>query len=274
MNRFRCIVPLVALSSLVGVGVAQPGASANAIEKHKGVDSCANESTSRMQTLYSGSSYGTYGFYIGGSTVNNACPTTAAFHNNAWVSTVVGQGWDLLPIYSDRQPSCGGVSVSFPISTNVTTAYSQGVAAANGAISAAYTRGMFGPVVLDVEPDIPNGASCAAAVDQYVKGFVDQVHTNPSYIPTLYSGYAITIRSASLSAPAQVIVPHWNGVLGVYSGLPNLPSGWWIYDQRGHQYSGPVTETYGGNSFVFDRNCFDLTVFGNTVHSTYASCLA
>ena len=274
MLRLLSLVSLLAAVLLVAAGAES--ADANVVERHLGVDSCANESVGRMQTLYTNSSYGTYGFYIGGITANLVCPYTASFHNFSWVASVTGQGWDLLPIYSGRQPGCvPGQGQSYPIDPNPSVAYNQGVSAGSDAIGQAYSRGMFGPILLDVDVDVPTGYSCAGTTDAFERGFIDQIATNSSYIAGIYAGVNNLNRAAAfVHPPFEVAVPQWNSTPGVYSGISGLSSSYWSNDQRAHQYQGGHTESHGGLSFFVDSDCNDLTVFGNTVHSTYSPCLA
>lgn len=265
----------VLVAAAVQLGSAAPQSAAWPVEKHRGVDSCANESVSRMQNLYTHSPYGTYGFYVGGLTVNRVCPNHASFHTKAWADAVKRQGWNLQPIYSGRQPSCLG-SPSYPISSNTTTAFNQGVADGRDAITQAYARGISGPLWLDIEGYVANGLSCQPATDAYTKGWMQTVAANRAYITSLYASYPNVIRAASwpvAQRPYQVTVPHWNNVPGVYSGLPNLPRSYWVNHQRGHQYRGGHNEVWNGQTYLVDNNCYDQIVHGNTVHSTYNPCL-
>lgn len=277
-RHFACAscVLLVAVLLQFWTTPARP-AAAWPIEQHRGVDSCANESTSRMATLYQASPYGTYGFYIGGLTVNRSCPSHASFHNQAWANTVKAQGWNLQPIYSGRQPGCHpNTTVTYPISTNPTTAYSQGQSEGNDAIFQAYTRGIAGPIWLDMDIDIPDSYSCRPSVDNYIRGWMGAVRANAAYIPSLYTGYANANRAATFAVanrPYQVTIPHWNNIPGVYGGLPNLNRSYWTGHQRGHQYRGGHNESWGGLTFNVDNNCYDEYVHGSTNHSVYAPCV-
>lgn len=251
-------------------------AAAWPLERHRGVDSCANESVSRMSVLYRNSPYGTYGFYVGGLTVNRSCPYHASFHTKAWADAVKAQGWNLQPIYSGRQPGCHpNVSPYYKISTDPATAYAQGRSEGTDAMNQAAARGITGPLWVDVDVDIPNSYSCRPSVDNYIKGWTSIVAASGRYVASLYTGYSNANRAATFpvsSRPQQVTIAHWNGIPGVYSGLPNLNSSYWIYHQRGHQYRGQHTETWGGLTFYVDSDCYDQYVHGYTTHSLYSPC--
>jgi hypothetical protein len=230
-----------------------------------------------MQSIYSSTPYGTYGFYLGGATVlGPGCPYSPAFHTSAWVSQVKAQGWNLIPIFSDLQPSCIGITQN-PIPTGHTNAFWAGVQTGQNAISAAYSRGMTGPLVLDIDRDVADSAACANDTDWYVRGFVEQVRTNAAYIAVLYTGSEagsrVALRSLNLTPPSQIVIARYNGVEGVYSGIPQIPNSYWSQDQRGHQYSNSAQLVVSGVTHTIDLDCFDMVVFGSTSHSVYTPCL-
>ena len=273
-------VVAVAMTVVTGFGITKPTvALAWPVEKHRGVDACGNYSAAQMQNLWSNSSYAAYGFYIGGAVANAQC-SAATTHPTSWVSAVVAQGWNLEPIYSDRQPPCniGNIGTSYPIPTSSNTdAYNAGVTAGNDAIAKAYGRGISGPIFLDIDEDVDDGQWCAPFVDWYTIGWMQAVASNSSYIPGLYSGVRNLRRAALWGAPytpAQIVVAQWNNLPGVYqvnsSILPNYN---WTLDQRGHQYVAGANYVIGGITYSLDIDCFDEKLFGTHTHSVNSDCL-
>ena len=68
----------------------------------QGFDTCAAPSTATMQTWWTSSPYTSVGIYIGGANRGCAEPNLTP----PWVSTVIAQGWRLLPIWVGPQAPC------------------------------------------------------------------------------------------------------------------------------------------------------------------------
>lgn len=134
--------------------------------KGEGFDACATPTTTQMTAFWTATPFFVNAVYIGGSVV--ACtPTITA----SWVSTVINQGWTLLPIWVGPQSPCttfGGAKIS----TNTTTAYNQGYSEASAAYSKMVSLGMVGHsvVVYDME-GANNTAACTAAIDAFMSGW-------------------------------------------------------------------------------------------------------
>ncbi|MCU1395272.1 MAG: peptidoglycan-binding protein [Ilumatobacteraceae bacterium] len=254
------------------------------LEKHRGFDRCgtvypATGSGQSMQTLYSASNLSVVAPYIGGQ-LSVGCGSASA--TAPWVSAIVGQGWNLVPLYDYHHPSCApgqGFNTSganYPIDTNLLNAYNEGKSDGADAIVQAYSRGLNGPIALDVEPDTTNGSPCAQSTDYYEAGFIDQIHTNASYKAFIYSGEYSLVRTGSFGHPPDgVVYAHWGTAPGVYAGATVLPSSYYVLDQRGHQYSAVSTQgniSYGGQSWGIDLTCWDTAAAGPNSHPYQADC--
>lgn len=275
LPRSKGFLLLAAVGAAVACNATLPGHQAQAttgLAIDFGADSCAVYSPIQMQAQLNYSSLRVYGIYVGGLTVNNSCPGSAPGYNATWVSQVTAQGWNLSAIYSGHQPSCVG-SPHYPIDTNVGNAYNQGLSDGYDAVVQTYSRGMDGPITLDIDTSVPNGVSCAQATDYYIAGFIDEIRLNysPSYRSGLYAFSNVINRAALFgNPPNQVTGINISSTTGVYNGLPAIPSSYFNMDQRIHQYSGPYTDPITG--YIYDRDCFDVPVFGFTGHPANSGC--
>ena len=87
-------------------------------------DACTTPSLSTMTTWWQQSPYEAVGIYIGGSSRACAQPNLTA----TWVTTVVDQGWNLIPIWVGPQAPC--TNFSKRISADPGATYLQGVSEA------------------------------------------------------------------------------------------------------------------------------------------------
>ncbi len=93
-------------------------------------------------------------------------------------------------------------------------------------------------------------------------GYSAGVYTNPAPAQQNTSG-ASPLPDAIWVAKYDSKATTWHlGVLG-----DNL----WATHQRLHQYAGNTTESYGGISFMIDRNIVDAPVAGSNGVKTYSS---
>jgi len=226
----------------------------------QGFDQCAVGTTSAMATWYSDSPYRFSNMYIGG--VNRAC--SQANLNSGWVSTVIGQGWKLIPTWVGLQAPCTTCSGCSQFSSNTSTAASQAVTEATSASNAAAALGLTNTVIYyDLEAYNSN-SSCSAAVQAFVNSWVSQIHAKGN-VAGVYGSPSAAQNDWSVIAnkPDDVWIADWNGQDSVWNLSP-LSNGLWVNNQRIHQYEGGHNETYGGVTFNIDTNDVDGAVTPGT----------
>ena len=256
----------VLLVTLAALAFALPGAAARqstfvGVYTGYGFDSCSAPSTASL-TAWSASPYRALGVYIGGT--NRACSQPNL--NATWITNVTGLGWNLLPLYVGLQAPCVGQSGLSKISTNVTTAASQGRAAADDAAAQAANLALpsGSPVWFDME-GYTRSASCSAAVQSFVAAWTAQLKSY-GYLAGVYGSAASTIRDVAAittTKPDVVWIANWNGVEGVF-GDPYVSDTLWSTHQRVHQYRGGHKETWGGVTINIDNNYVDSVAVTGT----------
>ncbi len=223
-----------------------------------GFDSCAAPSLSTL-TAWQSSPYRALGIYIGGA--NRACQQPNL--SSSWVSSVVAQGWSLLPLYVGLQAPCVSQSSLQKLSTNVTTAASQGAAAATDAAAQANALALppDAPIYFDMEGYSTTNAACTRAVQAFVGAWNNELHAL-GHTAGVYGSAASTIRDLqTTSSPDDVWIANWNGIAGVF-GDKYTPDSLWPNHQRVHQYKGGHKETWGGVTINIDNDYADAAVVG------------
>jgi hypothetical protein len=228
-----------------------------------GFDACTAPSASQM-SAWLASPFRAVGIYIGGANRGCSQPNLTA----SWVSTVLTQGWKLIPIYVGLQAPCSTLNAA---KIDPATATAQGAAAATDAMNRATALGIGAqrPLFFDMEAYNNSDASCVAAVRAFVSGWAGQLHQG-SYLAGFYSSVAsgIADQAAIATNPAYnhldvIWFAHWNDDPSVNE--PNkawLPDHLWADHQRIHQYRGGQPETFGGITINIDRNYVDAQVVG------------
>ena len=216
-----------------------------------GFDTCAAPSSSVMQTVLQNSPYRAVGIYIGGS--DRACGQVNL--SAAWVSGEASAGWHFLPLYVGPQASFG----------ELTSPASQAVSAAEDAVNEARLLG-FGLRTLiyyDMEAYSP-GLTPAALT--FFSSWTRELHA---------LGYRSGIYSSSLSGISDLVNNYtnpadtmpdviydalWNGDASTQDSV--IPVTSWPGHLRVHQYSGSVTQTFGGVSLDLDQDYLDVQLTG------------
>ncbi|MSO78071.1 MAG: DUF1906 domain-containing protein [Acidimicrobiia bacterium] len=233
-------------------------------------DTCHAPTTGQMAVWRTSSPYGGVGIYIGGR--NAACPPqTNPQLNAAWVQTVAGSGWRLLPLWVGRQAPCSAGSGA-KISTNTFFASLQGIeeaddaadSAASFAIGPAVAVGPGSPIYFDME-HYPPSPSCSAAVRSFINAWVNRLHER-GYQAGFYSSgssgvtdmVATAIFGLPYSLPDDLWFAHWNDVASAY-GNQYVPENLWVC-HRHHQYMGGHNETWGSVTLNIDSNASDGAV--------------
>ncbi len=260
MRRLGVIVALLLLvpsSGSAAVDQAQPTTFTG-----YGFDACRAPSLAKLQA-WQASPYRALGIYIGGS--NRACSQPNL--TPAWVSSTIGLGFRLLPLYVGLQAPCVTQAGLKHLSTTVSTAATQGRAAADDAGGQASALGLpaGSPVYFDMEGYRPGNAVCTRAVQSFVGAWVAELHAQ-GLAAGLYGSAASTIRDVAAlpsGLPDAIWIANWNGVQSVF-GDPYVSDGLWANHQRIHQYRGGHKETYGGVTIDIDSNFVDSIVVGGT----------
>ena len=261
----RVGVLVLACAAACAIAVANGSAAARgaraAVYTGYGFDACSAPSLSTLAS-WQASPYRALGIYIGGT--NRACsqPNLTA----PWVTSVVGQGWSLLPLYVGLQAPCVSQASLKKLSTNTGTAANQGSAAAQDAAGQANALGLppGSPIYFDMEGYSTTNSACSRAVQSFVGGWNDALHLL-GYTAGVYGSAASTIRDLqSTSSPDDVWIANWNGVAGVF-GDKYVPDSLWPNHQRVHQYKGGHKETWAGISINIDNDYVDGAVVGTAV---------
>ncbi|NUO55050.1 MAG: DUF1906 domain-containing protein [Hamadaea sp.] len=252
------IAPSAAAPATAAVTVAavapQPGTYVG-----KGFDTCTAPSQSAMNAWKTSSPYGAVGIYISGSSRSCSQPNLTA----TWVSNQVAKGWRLIPIELDYQAPCGTRTPK--MSSDPATARSQGAGRATSAVNAAKALGIpAGSAIYNDIEQYPTNASCRAAVLSYLSGWTLQLHAL-GYLSGMYSSGSSGVLDVcnAYDDPQYTRLDHlwiawWNGVANTAGGQ-YCPDTAYPNHQRLHQYSGDVTETWGGVTIKIDRNYLDVS---------------
>ncbi|WP_405726797.1 DUF1906 domain-containing protein [Streptomyces sp. NBC_01537] len=216
-------------------------------------------------TAWSGTSpYGGVGVYIGGA---NRWDQTQANLTASWVKSVTADGWKLVPIYMGAQAPC--TTRTYLISTDLTTAATQGTTDAADAVSAAKALGMQpgSAIYLDMENyNVPSGdTTCAPAVLAYTRAWDKALHSK-GYWAGFYSSSSSGIKRMSAAAtagttdlPDIIWFANWNGVDDTTESSNYLLSTQWTGHRRGHQYKNGA-ETWGDVKVNIDGSAWDAPV--------------
>ena len=260
----RLIAAGAALAALLVLAV--PGPSCATAQRGAdvftgyGFETCTAPSLAVLNA-WAASPYDAVGIYLGG--VNRACKDGNL--SASWVATTRSLGWNLMPLYVGLQAPCVSQSGLAKISQDVTTAATQGAAAADDAVAKSNGFGLpaGSPLYLDVEGYATNNLACTKAVQAFVVGWVNELRPL-GYLAGVYGSAASTIRDVAglgSSIPDAVWIANWNGVQAVF-GDPHVSDSLWAAHQRIHQYKGGHNETWGGVTLDIDNDYLDGPVVG------------
>jgi photosystem II stability/assembly factor-like uncharacterized protein len=237
----------------------------------QGFDRCEIPTLSQMQSWWNSSPYKTVNLYVGGS--SRACANSVL--SSSYLFQLNKQGWKFFPTWVGPQAPCTG----YPnrMSSDVTTAYQQGVTQANLAMERLAELGLTGPpktgsvVYYDIEP-YGTDTNCRAAVNAFMNGWVSQLHVRES----LAGVYGSTLCNTALSdfrtianIPDLIWPARWYHNLGegyydpdasVWNLGSCIPNSVWADHQRIRQYEGDHHETWGSLTLDIDSNVLDGVV--------------
>jgi hypothetical protein len=216
----------------------------------RGFDPCTAPSSSTMNAWKNSSPYGAIGVYLGGVNMGCSQPNLTA----SWVSAQVSAGWRFFLLYVGPQaPGSSCTSCS-----TITSASSQGASAAQDAASHAASLG-FGagtPIIYDMEDYAPRGTP---AVLSFMSSWTNELHAlgySAGEYSSLSSGISDLIANTGSTTPDVVDFASWDG--NASTGDSSIPDADWANHERIHQYSGGVTQTFGGYSINVDQDYLDV----------------
>lgn len=228
-----------------------------------GFDECEIGTLSQLQSWWNSGPYATVNLYIGGSA--RACPNTAL--TPYYLTQLHQQGWKFVPTWVGPQAPCS--SFASRISSNTTTAYSQGISQADLALAAAASLSLTDPaqtstvIYYDLESYNTSNTSCRSAVQSFMNGWVKELNAK-SDLAGVYGSpcsSALTDFLKNHYTPDAIWIARWN--LSSYSSTATVWGGScitdsdWANHQRIRQYAGDHTETWGGVSMVIDSDVLD-----------------
>jgi hypothetical protein len=225
-----------------------------------GFDVCQAPSEQQMAAWKANSPYGAIGVYIGGA--NAACTNITA----SWVSDEANAGWYMFPLYVGLQSPC--VYQQGLAEINPADAASEGTAAADDAVNQAesFDMGHGATIYYDMEAWATNESSCSAAVTTFTAAWTEELH-RAGYGSGFYSSADAGINQVIVpmyghaGAPDDIDIAQWDGIASTSSSF--VPSADWAHHQRIKQYSGNVTETWGGVTLQLDQDDIDAEMVGD-----------
>jgi hypothetical protein len=220
-------------------------ASASGFSVHQGVDSCAIPTTTQLNSLWTGTPFFQWGYYLGGAQAQavGCVPWSASK-----LATARSIGWGFTPIWDDLQAPVGCGPFAAHMSMNTTTAYNQGVTSAKNAFDAMLAAGFLGndQVWLDIEGYSYGVAGCKAAVNSYVNGWSAQLGGDAGVYGSV-TGSQVDSWWTISHPPLEVWIAAWNvpsSNPNTVWGISGVANSHWNGDQRMHQYRG--SRNYSG----------------------------
>jgi len=235
-----------------------------------GFDACSLPTVSQMQTWYTSSPYRVLGAYIGG--VNFACSSGLSAFTPAYTASVLGQGWEIIPIWVGPQAPGSGCTSCSDFSTTPATATAQGVTEADSAVAAMQNLGMLqgSTIIYDMEAYSDTVTADVAATQAFIQGWDSELHAK-GYLAAVYSGHGeFDSWTPNLVTPAIDII--WFTYFfsdGVACGTTcqtvyptptstfDLSTTYWLNNHRARQTSSAFNSTYGSLTLNIDEDWVD-----------------
>jgi hypothetical protein len=221
----------------------------------KGFDTCTAPSLAAMRAWRG--SFSVSNIYIGGAARGCAQPRLT----RAWVKSVRGMGYRLVPTYVGLQAPCGRYRTAF----TARNAAVEGRRAAVDAVRRAKALGIphSKPIYFDMEAYRRGDASCRDAVMTFLHNWTRQMKAE-RYVPGVYSSVGSAVRdlvlAKGITRPSAIWFAHWDGSPRLY-GHPHIPDALWHPHRRIKQYRGGHRETHGGVTINIDSNYVDGRVY-------------
>lgn len=226
---------------------------------------------SQLSKWFTHSPYRGVNLYIGG--ISRLKPNKAL--NAAYINEIARQGWRLIPTWVGHQAPC--TTLRFPMPWNVDQAYALGVENANQAKARMAEFGLLdsngkgGLVYLDMEHFDTSNAACVAATNAFIRGWTVRLNQLGSMGGVYATASNLNkAKMYNISPPPPVVwIAAWNSTRGYNPnaspyGLLHLPDDYWNSHQRIRQYSGHLTEVWGGIGISIDPNVADGLVMKKT----------
>jgi Domain of unknown function (DUF1906) len=213
----------------------------------EGFDPCTAPSSSVMSAWKADSPYGAIGIYIGGADEGCAQPNLTA----SWVSSEYAAGWRFFPLYAGPQAAYD----------QLTDPASQAVSAADDAAAQAASLGLPQGTVIYYDMESYSSSEESAALT-FMSDWTTELHAD-GYKSGIYSSSSTGVSDLvanfdSYAMPDVIDDALWNGDADTTDSV--IPDGYWAYHQRIHQFSGGVTQTYGGDSINVDQDYLDVQI--------------
>jgi len=245
-----------------------------------GFDACSLPTLSQMSSWIAASPYREAGIYIGGA--NFACKSGLSSLTSSYVSTITGEGWQMIPIWVGLQAPGSSCSSCSMMSTTTATANSQGVTEADSAVAAMAALGLNqgSTIVYDMEAYSYSSTTDTAATQAFIEGWVTELHSK-GYIAAVYSSnpefvnwYPGTVTPAidiiyfayffsndvACGTECQTVFPT--------QGSFPISASYWLNNHRARQTSSSFNSTYGGVTINIDEDWVDapmVTATPNTL---------
>jgi hypothetical protein len=258
--RFVAAVVLVAAVGIAVTPTSQPAYASYGISQRLGWDSCGVGSTGNAKAFWSNTPYWNMGLYLGGSSYGGGC--------TRWSSTDVfglqSQGWRFLPLWVGPQAPCTGFSSRF--SSDPATAFNQGKSEAVSAYQKIVAFGwdtLNAPIIYDLEGFDTSNSGCVAAAQQFISGWVYQMHLPPAQKAGVYGSTCssdLQAYAGIANTPDFIDGANWSGNRNTGS-LACVNSGYWAFNQRHKQYQGDHNETWNGVTLNVDSDCSNGPVY-------------
>jgi hypothetical protein len=232
-----------------------------------GFDACSLPTVAQLQTWWTSSPYKTVGTYIGGDEF--ACRSGLSNLTPSYVSSVLAQGWEIVPIWVG--PQAPGGNFKYSVSTDTPTANAQGVTEADSAVAQMIALGMNqgSTVVYDMEAYSYSNATYTAATQAFLEGWTTELHakgylaavysSHPEFnnwIPTLVTPAIDTIWYAYFFSTGVPCGTTCETVYPTASSFTTIAP-YWLNDHRSRQTSSSLNSTYGGLTINIDEDYTD-----------------
>lgn len=242
-----------------------------------GFDACTLPTTTQLSTWHTSSPYQVVGVYIGGENYAN-CSSSLSKLNASYVSTILGQGWQIEPLWVGLQGvgGCGGKCSNF--STDPTTARQQGVTEADSAVAAMTALGLTqgSPIVYDMEAYTRTSQTNVAASQAFLEGWTTELHAK-GYLSAVYSSHPefTDWYPTVVTPPIDIIWFAYFFNSGVACGTEcqtvfptqtsfDISPNYWLNNHRARQTSSGFNQTFGGVTINLDEDWSDASMVVNT----------
>ncbi len=244
--------PMGEAATLLSYSLPPPG-----VYTGEAFDTCSAPSTSVMSNWLA-SPYRGANIYIGG--VNRGCAQPNL--TSSWMAQVSGMGWSIIPTYVGLQAPCA--SSAYGSGIDPSQAASEGQQSADQAANEASALGMGAgsPIYDDMESYDYSNTSCNQAVMSFLDSWTAELHAlgyHSGVYSSLYGGIAALVSQVGVAGyhlPDEIWFAAWPGN-GATTTDPSIPAGDWSDHQRIHQYSGDVSQSWGGSSLDIDQDYSD-----------------